>query len=69
MLKRRGALLRVGTDLDDVAGDAGEWAATDDMLDAAVAAWSGRRISEGRARSIPAVAPIDPLGREIAIWI
>jgi predicted RNase H-like nuclease len=69
MLKRRGALLRVGIDLDDVAGDAGEWAATDDMLDAAVAAWSRRRISEGRARSIPAVAPIDPLGREIAIWI
>src|SRR5487761_2412865 len=69
MLKRRDALLRVGIGLDHVMGDASERAATDDMLDAAVAAWSAQRIFEGHARSIPAIAPVDSSGRKIAIWV
>lgn len=52
MMKRREALMRVGIDLDHVTGIASEQAATDDMLDAAVAAWSAERILEGRARPV-----------------
>ncbi len=40
----------------------------DDVLDAAVAAWSGRRILGGEARSFPPVPPQDGRGRPIAIW-
>jgi predicted RNase H-like nuclease len=69
MIKRRAALLRVGFDLDHVAGDASERASSDDMLDAAVAAWSAKRIFEGQARSIPSVPEVYSRDRKIAIWI
>lgn len=42
---------------------------TDDVVDAAVAAWSGRRIAAGEARSFPeAGEQRDVSGRRIAIW-
>ncbi|HMG30574.1 MAG TPA: DUF429 domain-containing protein [Jiangellaceae bacterium] len=40
----------------------------DDVLDAAAAAWSGRRILIGQARSFPRVPPQDGRGRPVAIW-
>jgi predicted RNase H-like nuclease len=69
MMQRRELLIRAVIDLDHVTGDASERAATDDMLDAAVAAWSGKRMLEGHARSIPTVAPVDSIGRMVAIWV
>lgn len=43
-------------------------AAPDDLLDASVAAWTARRILEGRARRIPADPPRDGRGLRMAIW-
>lgn len=60
---------RSGFDLDHVTGAASERAATDDMLDAAVAAWGAQRLLEDRARSIPAAAPVDQTGRKVTIWV
>jgi predicted RNase H-like nuclease len=41
----------------------------DDMVDAAAAAWSARRVARGEARSFPAEVVVDPEhGRRIAIW-
>jgi predicted RNase H-like nuclease len=68
MITRREALMRVGFDLDHIAGEASKRASTDDMLDAAVSAWSARRILEGRARSIPATPDVDSRGQMVAIW-
>ena len=68
MVERRDALAGAGISLDRVADDAASQAAVDDMLDAAVAAWSARRILEGRARSFPVTPDIDAAGRPVAIW-
>jgi predicted RNase H-like nuclease len=38
------------------------------MLDAAVAAWSARRIVRRQALTIPDPAPVGPDGRPVAIW-
>lgn len=44
-------------------------ASPDDVLDATIAAWSAQRIAEGKARSVPARPPRDPVtGRAVAIW-
>ena len=43
-------------------------AAVDDMLDAAVAAWSAARIVRGEARSLPDPPEVDLSGRRVAIW-
>lgn len=40
----------------------------DDMLDAAAAAWSARRIARGEAVSLPEPPEVDELGRDMAIW-
>lgn len=40
----------------------------DDVLDAAVAAWTATRIARGEARTLPADPPTDPRGRPAAIW-
>jgi predicted RNase H-like nuclease len=41
----------------------------DDIIDAAIAAWTARRIARGKARSFPADATQkDASGRIIAIW-
>ncbi len=40
----------------------------DDILDAAVTAWTANRIAQGEARTLPAEPPRDPAGRVVAIW-
>ena len=69
MMMRREVLIRVGIDLDHVTGGAGYRAATDDMLDAAVATWTAKRILEGDARTIPAIEQVGSRGRNNTIWI
>jgi predicted RNase H-like nuclease len=64
MVERRRALAGVGIDLEDIDALAARAAAVDDVLDAAVVAWTAGRIAAGTARSFPAGAtPADP-----AIW-
>jgi predicted RNase H-like nuclease len=64
---RRQALSDAGivapTDLAEARG-----VAVDDVLDAAVVAWSARRIAAGRARSFPDPPERLPDGRLAAIW-
>jgi predicted RNase H-like nuclease len=66
--ERRTALDSAGLNLDGVDGEAARRAGVDDMLDAAAAAWTARRIAHGHAVAIPESAPIDTNGRPIAIW-
>jgi predicted RNase H-like nuclease len=68
MVERRQGLEAEGIVLDGVEGAATVHAAVDDMLDAAVAAWTARRIARGAARSFPDPPVIDCTGREVAIW-
>jgi predicted RNase H-like nuclease len=68
MMERRSALMVVGIDLDQVTGKGAIMAATDDMLDAAVVAWSARRLLDGSAHSLPDPPEFDAAGRPIAIW-
>lgn len=42
--------------------------APDDIVDAAVAAWSAHRFAEGEAIPLPAQPPVDGRGRQVAIW-
>lgn len=61
LLAREG--IELPTNVEDEAGEAGP----DDVPDAAAAAWTALRKSEGRAVSLP--APPEKLGgREVAIW-
>ncbi len=68
MSERRRALELAGLSLDQIDGEAAVRAAVDDVLDAAIAAWSARRISRGQALTIPDPPPLGPDGRPIAIW-
>ena len=43
-------------------------ASVDDVLDAAAAAWSARRIALGQAGALPEHEVFDERGRRIAIW-
>lgn len=65
---RRRRLIDVGIVVPDDLGEVDQ-VGVDDILDAAIAAWSARRIARGQARSFPA-APTqqDASGRTIAIW-
>jgi predicted RNase H-like nuclease len=58
-----GAGILVPTDLADASG-----VAADDVLDAAVVAWSARRIAAGQARSFPDPPELSADGRAAAIW-
>lgn len=66
--ERRSLLRSVGIDLPDDIGPAGPDAGADDVLDAAVAAWSAQRILAGRARTFPSPPERLPDGSELAIW-
>lgn len=68
MVERRQALEGAGICLDRIDGDAAVRAAVDDVLDAAVAAWSAARIARGLARSFPDPPQASPAGRPVAIW-
>ena len=70
MVERRGALEAAGVSLDCIGAEtlAAARASVDDILDAAVAAWSGARIAGGEARSFPDPPQVDASGRRMAIW-
>jgi len=65
-MERRNLLVDAGIELPDYLPAASR-AAADDVLDAAVVAWSASRISLGVARSLPVVPPMQA-GRAVAIW-
>ena len=50
---RRRLLAIAGIHLQDELGPAGSASVVDDILDAAIAAWTARRVARGRARSLP----------------
>jgi predicted RNase H-like nuclease len=64
---RRQLLTEVGIVLTGPLGEAGK-AAVDDVLDAAIAAWSARRVHLGAALSFPAPPEVLGDGTEAAIW-
>lgn len=66
--ERLAGLRAVGIDLGDL-GIAGAMAAVDDVFDAAVCAWSARRLGNGEGKSVPDPPDVDPeSGRRIAIF-
>ncbi|HWM04501.1 MAG TPA: DUF429 domain-containing protein [Actinophytocola sp.] len=65
--RRRALLAEAGIHLDDV-GEAGARAAVDDILDAAAAAWTARRVNEGTADSLPEPPEKFDDGLPAAIW-
>lgn len=68
-VQERRALLRAqGVDLPDSLRVAGAAANIDDVLDAAAAAWTARRIARGEAHSLPE-PPEELDGRQVAIWV
>jgi len=66
--ERRRLLADAGIVLDDDLGVAGIKAGYDDVLDAAVAAWTAQRIVAGTAISLPSPPEVDSAGRLVAIW-
>jgi predicted RNase H-like nuclease len=64
-LERIELLRRAGIELDRIGLAA--TAPLDDVLDAAAAAWTARRIASGAAQSLPS-PPEDVAGRSVAIW-
>ena len=67
MMTRRRLLEEAGVVLPSELGEAGA-AGTDDVLDAAAAAWSATRIARGEAVSLPARPVRGPDGLVAAIW-
>lgn len=67
--QQRAALLRAaGIDLSGDLGEAGAWAAVDDVLDAGAAAWTARRVALGAARCLPDPPEVFSDGWPAAIW-
>lgn len=66
LLLRRRLLAEAGVVLPDVVPEVAG-AVADDVVDAAVVAWSARRIASGTARSLPD-PPEEHDGRRVAIW-
>jgi predicted RNase H-like nuclease len=64
---RHRLLTEAGIELRDI-GDPGVKAGVDDVLDAAVAAWTARRVREGTATSIPEESEIFSDGVQTSIW-
>jgi predicted RNase H-like nuclease len=61
-------LAGAGIAIPDDLGPAGRGAGVDDVLDAAVAAWTARRLADGTAHCLPDPPERDAHGRSIAIW-
>jgi predicted RNase H-like nuclease len=66
--ERRALLEAAGIVIPTDLGRAGLVAAADDVLDAAVAAWSAQRIASGYSRSLPNPPERDADGHPMAIW-
>ena len=69
MTERRRLLAGAGIAVPDDLGPAGAQAAVDDVLDAAVVAWTASRVAAGLARSLPARPEKFSDGLDCAIWI
>lgn len=67
-MQRVRALKKAGIDLDRAAGNGGEFGAVDDVLDAAAAAWSARRILRGLGECVPEMVDRPSDKAEPAIW-
>jgi predicted RNase H-like nuclease len=69
MRQRWRGLAAAGLDLEALdVGTASVAASVDDMLDAAVVAWSAGRIAAGTARSFPDPPETGKAGRALAVW-
>lgn len=68
MTERLAALRSEGIDLDDVDPRVGALVGADDLIDAAAAAWSARRLATGQARSLPDPPEQNPVTGWMAIW-
>jgi predicted RNase H-like nuclease len=66
--RRRALLAQAGITLAGDLGRAGEQAGVDDVLDAAVAAWTARRVSQSSARCLPDPPETFSDGLPSAIW-
>jgi predicted RNase H-like nuclease len=66
--ERRHLLARAGMQMAGDIGPAGEFAAVDDVLDAAAAAWTAKRYADGRAVGYPESPEEFGDGRSAAIW-
>ena len=66
--RRRALLAQAGIILAGDLGPAGELAGVDDVLDAAAAAWTARRVSQGTARCLPDPPETFSDGLPSAIW-
>jgi len=66
--RRRRLLTAAGIVLDGELGLAGHAAGVDDVLDAAVAAWTARRVRRGEAYSLPDPPEVFGDGLPAAIW-
>jgi predicted RNase H-like nuclease len=64
---RQRLLTTAGVALDDL-GETGRQAGVDDILDAAVCAWTARRVALGQARSLPNPPQVFSDGLPCAIW-
>ncbi len=67
-VQRRTLLAQAGIVLDGDLGLAGEQAGVNDVLDAAAAAWTARRVSDGSARCLPPSPEVFSDGIPAAIW-
>jgi predicted RNase H-like nuclease len=67
-VQRRTLLAQEGIVLDGDLGLAGEQAGVDDVLDAAAAAWTARRVSQDSARCLPSSPEVFSDGIPAAIW-
>jgi len=68
MHRRRELLAWAGIRIDGDLGAAGRGAAVDDVLDAAVCAWTARRVAHGVARCLPDPPQVFSDGIPCAIW-
>ncbi|MBV1853184.1 DUF429 domain-containing protein [Catellatospora tritici] len=66
--QRRALLAGAGLNLVGELGPAGQLARVDDVLDAAAAAWSARRVADGVAVCVPAEPEFFSDGLPAAIW-
>ena len=66
--RRRQLLAGAGIVLREDLGPAAEKAGVDDILDAAVAAWTARRVAGGQARPVPDSPEVFSDGLPCAIW-
>lgn len=67
-MERRRALAGAGIEIPDALQTEVGRVPPDDLLDAAVAAWSAGRIARGEARSIPEPPEVGPSGLPMAMW-